>query len=102
MTLPKVIAWNCRGVGSQSALRHLLLVRSNNPDILILEEPRVHSKFIARITASTRFNAHIVIEANGFSGGIWILWDDSCVHLELVLLDDQIINVVVWSNNHRA
>lgn len=89
MILPKIITWNCRGVGSPVELRHLLLlVRSHNPDILILEETRVSSKFFDKITVKTHFNASLVAKANRFSGDIWILWDQSNLKLELMSLDD--------------
>lgn len=102
MTFPRIIAWNCRGAGSRIALRHLiLLVRTQNPDILILEETRVSSRYIDQITAQTRFTASIVSEAYGFSGGIWILWDKDQVDLDLIELDEQIISVVVCSPHQR-
>lgn len=69
MSLLKIIAWNCRGIGSSNALRHiLLLLRSNNPDILILEETRVGSQYVERIIAKTNFTEKIVVEANRYSG----------------------------------
>lgn len=98
MSFPSIIAWNCTGVGSNIALRHLLLLlQQHNPNILILVETRVHSNFIDRIRRRTNFSNYIVSEAIGFSRGIWILWDNSKFQLELVFLDEQIINVLVHS-----
>lgn len=62
-------------------------MRSHKPDILILEETRVPSTLIDKITAKTYFNAKMVTEATGFSGGIWILWYASNLRLELLSLD---------------
>lgn len=59
MILPKILAWNCRGVDSTYALRHLLLMRSYNMDILILEETWVPSKLIDKIIAKSQFNTYI-------------------------------------------
>lgn len=100
MISPKIIVWNCRGVGSRCAIQHLLLLlRSNNPDILILEETRVQSTYITNFISKTNFDAYLVVEARGFSGGIWVLWDSSKVHLEPISFDDQIMNILVYQRD---
>lgn len=53
------------------------------------------------IVAKTRFNASIVFEAQGFSGGIWILWDKAILGLDLISVDDQIINTLVYSPQRK-
>lgn len=61
MILSKIITCNCRGAGSGVALRHLLLlVRSHDPDVLILKETRVSSTFIQRFLTKN--------ETSGFYG----------------------------------
>lgn len=62
------------------ALRYLmLLVKSNEPDILILEEPRCSSSAMNKIKQKTNFSGSIVVEAVSFLGEIWILWDELVV-----------------------
>lgn len=91
MSIPNIV-----GAGSACALRHLLLlVRSNNPMILILVETRTSSSFIGNILSRTHFNDSIVSEAAGFADGIWILWDNTQLNLEMISIDDQFINVLV-------
>lgn len=89
MLLPQLVAWNCRGSGSVVALRHLmLLIKINKPDILILEELRCSSSAMDKIKQKMKFSGSIVVEVVGFSGGIWILWDESVLSLELITLDE--------------
>lgn len=50
MLLPKIVAWNYQGVRSAVALRYLmLLIKTNESDILILEEPRCSSSAMNKI-----------------------------------------------------
>lgn len=83
-----MIAWNCRGAGSSAALRHLiLLVRSHKPHILILAETKISSNFILNIYTKTHFNDCLVSEVIGFYGGIWILWDNTKLRIDIMSLD---------------
>lgn len=36
------------------------------------------------------------VEAQGFVGGIWILWDASVVDLEVVAMDAQVITIIIF------
>lgn len=35
------------------------------------------------------------VEAYGFAGGIWILWSNACVQLEVLSINDQFVNVLI-------
>lgn len=100
MFLPKILAWNCRGAGSQRALRHLIFVfQCYQPNILILLEPGIHSNFIVNILAKTCFTDFIVAEANGYSGGIWVIWNAHKLHVDPVSTDEQVVNAFIWVTN---
>lgn len=102
MSIPVIIAWNCIGASFLIALRHLkLLCQSNNLDVLILEETRCPSSGINKLCRSLNFTHNLVAEAMGFSGGLWIMQNDSKVQLEEVSIDAQIINVLVRFGNQR-
>lgn len=71
MCCPIIVSWNCRGIGSKLAVRHLLdLVKSVTPNILILIETRVSSSFIYSFVGRTAFTHFVAVEANDFAGGI--------------------------------
>lgn len=96
MSAPKIIAWNCRDVGSKVALQHLLIsLRTHVPNILILCETQVPSTTIQRILNKSHLDKFIVSEALGFIGGIWMLWNNSTMELELVAMDNQVVAVEV-------
>lgn len=90
------IVWNCRGMGSRATRLHLKeLLNSHKPGILALLEPRVHSSCILQFLYTTEFTDMLVVEAMGFIGGIWLLWDCQKITIESITLENQIINVVV-------
>lgn len=65
---------------SAAALRYLmLLIKTNESDILILEESRFSSSAMNKIKQKTNFNGSIVVAAVSFLGEIWILWDELVV-----------------------
>lgn len=93
----KFLSWNCRGAKSAVFHRHLRhLVESHKPNMLALLEPKVHSnKSISRICHYASLNRFACVEAQGFSGGIWLLWDDESIDFELVAADHQTIMGIV-------
>lgn len=69
----KIIAWNCHGAGNNIFLRNICeFIRIHNPLILVLFEPRVASIRGEAICRRTPLNRFEKIEAQGFSGGIWM------------------------------
>lgn len=96
MILPRIIYWNYRGAGSKNSVRHFLdLIRTYSSDILILLETRVQSSNVVDILNRSYLSSFLASEANGFAGGIWILWNSSVVNVELISMDDQFINVII-------
>lgn len=73
-----IFAWNCQGAASSrfhTALNSYL--QGCRPDILILVEPRISGlKADVAIKKIGFANSHRV-EAQGYSGGIWVMWRDT-------------------------
>lgn len=53
-----------------------MLIQYMKPDILILIETRINSSYIHNLLGRTPFNQFVVVEANVFSEGIWLFWND--------------------------
>lgn len=84
--------WNCRGAGSKTFLRYLLLFkRKYILNIIILVETRVSSNFLHDILQRLNFTSFIVSEACG----IWVLWNNSDMQVRVVTVNDQIVNLFV-------
>lgn len=96
----KLISWNCRGASSPKFLRCLKdMLSTSRPDILFLMEPRVNSNKGRRILRQFSFSHFIVVEADGFAGGLWCFWKSDELTLEVLNYSDQFINLAVVETN---
>lgn len=96
----RVLAWNCRGAGCPNTVRTILqLIRDHSPTILFLMEPRVSSTKAKRIIRNTHYTHVAVVEARGFSGGLWCMWDAHSVKVRIISCTAQLMNVAILSNN---
>ncbi|KAL4290041.1 hypothetical protein GQ457_14G004340 [Hibiscus cannabinus] len=68
-----------------------LLLRTHRPDIFAIMEPRVSGDLADEFIRRSGFEFSYRVEANGFSGGIWILWKPS-VSLDVLAVDSQFIH----------
>ncbi|WCJ39636.1 RNA binding RNA-directed DNA polymerase [Euphorbia peplus] len=89
----KILSWNCFGAGDTEFLRatgHLLSIQ--NPDIFVLLEPRLPGTRAVVLGRKLGFSRCEVVEAEGFSGGIWIFYHDSRLNLDVVLRNRQFLH----------
>lgn len=87
-----ILSWNCRGAGARSFPRLIQDFRVNyGVQVLIINEPRVSGGRAGNIIARMGFDKSYRIEVQGFSGGIWILWDGSSVSVDIVNSSSQFI-----------
>lgn len=64
--------------------------------MLALLEPKVSSgPIIPRISKYSKFTRSVCAEAVEFVGGIWLLWDDTEIDVEVAAVDAQAITVLV-------
>ncbi|KAL4323711.1 hypothetical protein GQ457_11G030340 [Hibiscus cannabinus] len=70
---------------------------SKGPDILALFEPRVRGRKADRFIARNGFDHSFRVEADGFSGGIWVLWKQS-VRVDVLAVSNQFVHARCWDN----
>lgn len=94
--MDNILFWNARGAGGQKFKSDISdLVKINRISILIICEPRVQFEPHQEFMFSLGFNMAEISNANGFSGGIWILWNKNVVSIEPVDVIPQAITVKV-------
>jgi hypothetical protein len=85
-----LVAWNCRGLGSPSAVSNLkYLVRHHNVAILFLSETLVCKNKIEEIHYLLGFHSSFSVDRVGRSGGLAMFWQSS---IDCSILD--------YSQNH--
>ncbi|KAM1885493.1 hypothetical protein ACFX14_038166 [Malus domestica] len=71
------------------------LVRLNKVNIFSILEPRISGERAIEVIKGLGFPNYYVVDANGFSGGVWHLWNNEVVKLTVVACSSQTIIAVV-------
>lgn len=81
----KIVVWNCRGASRPSFIRVTRdLIRSHQPTILAILETRLLSFQASGIISQLGFSDSICVDPEGFSGGLYLLWNSSGVDVQAV------------------
>src|SRR4051812_37072007 len=86
VTKGNILCWNCRGAASKAfevELRQLM--REFRQKIVILLEPRISGAMADMVCAKFGRKRWARSEALGFSGGVWVIWDEEEVELQLLV-----------------
>ncbi|KAL4318363.1 hypothetical protein GQ457_18G022390 [Hibiscus cannabinus] len=70
-----------------------LLVRRQKPDIVVIMEPRISGREADRFIHRSGFEFSYRVEANGFSGGIWVLWRGT-INVQVLAVSNQYIHAL--------
>ena len=69
--------WNSQGAASPSFCRSFsILVQNYKPSLVVLMEPPISGYKADHFIKRSGFDNSFWVEAEGFSGGIWVLWKD--------------------------
>ena len=80
-----ICTWNVRGAGKKGFVNYVSdLSKIFLFEVLVVLEPRISGVKACKVIDKMSFSNNFVVEASGFSGGIWLLWNDSRVKLKVV------------------
>ncbi|GMY14460.1 hypothetical protein FCV25MIE_09699 [Fagus crenata] len=71
------------------------LMHSHHPTIVVLVETRILGQRVVDVSTALGFDRVIRSDAEGFSGGIWLLWDSGSVTLDILQVNNQAIHAIV-------
>ena len=96
----KMIAWNCQGAGSVTFHTHAYkLHRWYRPDILIIVEPCIAEGRAQAVIDTLPYIHSRRVDPTGFSGGIWLLWNESTsFSVEILTHNDHSLHALVKVN----
>ena len=69
----KIMVWNVQGVLNKVAVIREL-VRINKPTVLVLVETHISGEQASEVCTRIGFSGNLRVEAQGFRGGIWMMW----------------------------
>ena len=91
-----ILAWNCRGAAAKSLPGRIRdVLKGNNVNILILCETRISGRKADNVLKKLNFNSWIRVEATGYAGGIWLLWNCEEVSVNYLSSSNQVLHAQV-------
>lgn len=71
------------------------MISTYHIDMLFICEPRISGQRALKVIQTLGFKCFGVVDVIGFSGGLWLLWNDNKVTVEIVGTSDQSISACV-------
>ncbi|XP_021826800.1 uncharacterized protein LOC110767533 [Prunus avium] len=94
------MVWNVRGAGSKKFPGIMKdLVKIHKIEILVILEPRISGNTALNVIKKLGFSKYHVVDANGFSGGLWMLWNELVSCIDIVAYSRQSITALVKMNH---
>jgi len=93
-----IFIWNVQGAGSrqfQNILREYIY--RHRPSIMALVETRLSGLKAWQVCDRTGFRRSIRVETQGFQGGIWVLWHEEDIEIEVISIHEQFVTMGVKS-----
>ena len=98
----KTLSWNCRGLGSLRNLRFLKeIVLQKRPNFLFLCEILCNKQRMERVRIALGFEGMVVVEAQGHSGGLALLWKNN-EDAQLLSYSKNHIDITISSKDHPS
>ncbi|KAH9770764.1 putative ribonuclease H protein [Citrus sinensis] len=96
---PMIMFWNVQGAGaSEFRMSFAVIIQCYNPSMVVIFEPRISGQKADNFIQGCGFERSHMIEAVGFSGGIWLLWKDF-ITVEVALNHRQFVHFKIVSSN---
>jgi len=97
-----LVFWNCRGAGNSNFSALVDDMKKINDFDILAVEPRVSGAIVDRIIDKLKFNSSYRIEAQGRSGGIWLLWNNNKFDIKILNSSIHCIHGVVDEGKDSA
>lgn len=91
-----ICTWNVRGAGKKGFSKVICDLRKLfRFEVLAILEPRISGARASKIVNNLGFSDNFMVEASGFSGGIWLLWNSCKTKLQVVASSTHTITALV-------
>ncbi|XP_030958722.1 uncharacterized protein LOC115980633 [Quercus lobata] len=91
-----ILIWNSRGALKPSFQTDIHeLARRHNPAILVVMETKLGGSKAKEVSDRLPFDGAILTETIGFTGGLWLLWNEDQVEIQELAKTEQEIHIEV-------
>lgn len=80
-----ILVWNVRGAGKRSFAQSIRdLIHLYHIQLLVILEPHISGARALSVIQAIGFTKFFVVEADGFAGGLWMLWNDEALNIQIL------------------
>jgi len=98
-----ILAWNVQGAGSREFLNILREhIHKHRPSIVALFETRISGTRAQQVCERIGFRNSFRVDAQGFQGGIWVLWNSDEIEIEVLNTHEQFVTVEIKPHGHPS
>ncbi|KAK3222281.1 hypothetical protein Dsin_009306 [Dipteronia sinensis] len=95
-----ICVWNVRGAVKKLFSRNIMdLRRMYQFEVLAIFEPRISGSKAMSVINKRGFTRNFVVDAEGFSGEIWLLWNEDKVKLHVVASSRNNVTALIDDNS---
>lgn len=99
----KILAWNVQGAGSSEFMNVLKEhIRLQHPSIIARMETHIAGARAQSVCDRIGFGRCFRVEAQGFQGGIWVLWRPEEVKVNIIRHHEQYVTMEVRQHRHHT
>lgn len=96
-----IIIWNVRGAGKRSFAQSVRdLIQLHKVKLFVILEPRISGERMFRIIQNIGFSKYFIVEAEGFAGGLWMLWNDDELSVQVLECSHYTITSYIEYQHH--
>ncbi|XVF21028.1 hypothetical protein REPUB_Repub12eG0055200 [Reevesia pubescens] len=94
-----VLFWNVRGAGNSTFFSHARdMITLHRPNLVIFVEPKISGLKAEHVIKRFGFDDSTRVDARGFAGGIWVLWNNVLGKVRVLHKTDQFITLLIDKN----
>ncbi|XP_016206218.1 uncharacterized protein LOC107646551 [Arachis ipaensis] len=98
-----LLSWNIRGCVNKASIRTVKeLCKQYRPDMVILLETKCSGDTTDKVIREMSFNYCIREEAKGFAGGIWVLWNNPNLNVQVLRNHQQFLHLQIVDFKRRV
>ncbi|GKV00597.1 hypothetical protein SLEP1_g13264 [Rubroshorea leprosula] len=99
----KMLSWNCCGAAKMEFQRRVMdLKRQHSPFIMLILEAKLAGLVAREVAIKCGFSYCNVVDSEGRAEGLWLLWNDEDVYINVVTSTYQAIHAIVKGDIHLS
>ncbi|KAL4300764.1 hypothetical protein AHAS_Ahas17G0233500 [Arachis hypogaea] len=98
-----IVAWNIRGAANTATIRTLKEIkRQHRPTITLLYETKCSGDRAKEVIRDMQYNFYHIEEAEGYVGGIWVLWDQPSIRIDILISHQQFVHMKIRDQQNKV